>query len=116
MSVFSIFTAYPWAWCLLVSYMLACFLYTRTCKRSKLELFFKQGSPMAKIVGDSTLTTHEYVPYFLAWIVHLQGAFFMPYTTFHENFLKATYFREIFTFSDGEKIAIDWYSEAPESK
>jgi hypothetical protein len=71
MSVFAIFTSYPYFWCMLAVYMICSYLYIRFYQTSKLELYFKKGSVMAKIIENSKLTTQVYVPYFLAWSVHL---------------------------------------------
>ena len=71
---------------------------------------------MAKIVQASDLASYAYTPYSFVWNVHLQGLFFTPYTTIHENFFKAKYYREVFALSDGEKIAMDWYEEPQPKK
>ena len=53
---------------------------------------------MQKIVEASKLQTDfDYVPYIFAWVVHLQGLIFVPYTELHEKLFKAKYFREVFT-------------------
>lgn len=66
---------------------------------------------MAKIVDNSTLRSQKYYPYVWAWMVHLQGIIFTVYTQFHEKLFKAKYYREVFAFADGEKIALDWFEE-----
>ena len=66
---------------------------------------------MSKIVSNSNLSKMEYVPYTLAWIVHLQGIVFMPYNQFHEAVFVPKYHREIFALADGEKIGLDWFEE-----
>lgn len=70
---------------------------------------------MAKLVAKSDLSSHEYVPYFLSWAVHLQGLVFAPYNEISESLFTVRYYREIFTLADGEKIALDWFEE-PEPK
>ena len=66
---------------------------------------------MEKIVKSTNLSQMNYTPYFLAWNVHLQGIVFGPYTAFHENLFTVKYHRELFSLSDGEKIALDWFKE-----
>ena len=44
-------------------------------------------------------------------MVHLQGVIFTVYTQFHEKLFTAKYYREVFAFADGEKIALDWFEE-----
>ena len=66
---------------------------------------------MEKIVKASTLeNNYEYVPYMFAWNTHFQGFIHAPYNKIHELF-KLKYFTEVFTLSDGEKIALIWYEE-----
>ena len=52
------------------------------------------------------------MPYTLAWNIHFQSIVFCVYTAFHESLFQVKYHREIFTLSDGEKIALDWFEEA----
>lgn len=101
---------HPWL-CAFVAYFLVCLFVTRVFQRGKLDLTFKPGSAMAKIVEASNLAKFEYVPYAFVWNVHLQGVIFTPYTKFHEFVWPAKYHREVFAFADGEKIALDWFEE-----
>ena len=67
---------------------------------------------MSKIVSNSNLSKLEYVPYTLAWSLHLQGMIFTPYTLIHEAVFPAKYNREVFALADGEKIGLDWFEES----
>ena len=68
---------------------------------------------MAKIVDNSTLHKHEYVPYMHAWNLHFQGIIHAVYNIIHSRLFKVNYFTEVFTLSDGEKIALLWVDEPP---
>ena len=43
----------------------------------------------------------------------MQSLVFVPYAEIHQAYFTVDYWREIFTLSDGEKIAIDWFEEEP---
>ena len=82
---------------LAVAYVVICYIVTHFMQRTKLELVYKKGGPMEKIVEASQLrTAHDYVPYIFAWAVHLQGLVFVPYSLLHEAIFTVKYHREIF--------------------
>ena len=79
LQVFSCLSA-SWVFGLLAVYLVICYIITHFFQAGKIDLFYSEdkASRMAKIVDQSTLRTHEYVPYTLAWVNHIQGAMLIP--------------------------------------
>ena len=71
---------------------------------------------MAAIVDNSTLHNHDYVPYMHAWNLHLQGIIHAFYNIIHSKYFKVKYYTEVFSLSDGEKIALLWVDEPQPKK
>jgi len=90
----------------------------RKSRTEKMQFYYKSGDFNDCVFAETALTEHSYTPYWAAFNQHLQGIIFCFYDLYKHTVRSARglidYDREVFTTSDGAKIAVEWYQGIPD--